>query len=165
MFDLAGYLRPPHPFDNGGANLDPAKRAEIYEARVRNWHWRINNTVLCVVAFCVVLTWALSPTGLPMLGSVAWASGTEQKINAAVAPIQTKVDAIEQQTRQIKEQQDEQKLADLRQKLFETRLAQCKARGKGEEIGNPYSIRMAELQNIHFSLTRTYYVPSDCADL
>ena len=158
-------LRPPHPLDNGGKDSDPSYRAQLYEVRVRDWHWRINHTVLSLSLFCLVLIWALSPAGLPMLGGIAWANSTDQKIQSVVQPLQMKVDEIARQTKQIKEQQDTKELADLRQKLFETRVAQCKARTKGSSSDNPYSERMRELQELHFNLTRAYYQPSLCDDL
>lgn len=163
--EIFRMLRPPHPLDNGGKDSDPAYRAQLYEVRVRDWHWRINHTVLSLVLFCGMLVWALSPAGLPMIGAVAWANATDQKIQAAVNPIKSKVDEIAQQTKAIKDAQDAKELADLRQKLFETRVAQCKARGKGQSDSNPYTDRMRELQELHFNLTRTYYQPSACEDL
>lgn len=172
LLDIFRLLRPPHPLDNNGAkDGDPVYRAQLYEVRVRDWHWRINNMVLLITMFLVLLVWALSPSGLPMLGSIAWAQTVDQKIQAAVNPIQSKVDKIAQQTDQIKAQQDARALTDLRQKLFETRVAQCKARAQGKDRktdapgSNPYSDRMRELQEQHFSLTRSYYQVPGCEDL
>lgn len=163
ILDLVGALRPPHPLDFTDA--DPAVRSQRYESAVRGWQWRINNTVLAVVSFCLLVAWASSPAGLPMLGNLAWAGDTEQKIRIAVTPLQTKVNQIAQQTQQIKERQDSRELSDLRQKLFETRVAQCKARARGKEEGNPYTVRMGELQDQHFKLVNTYYLAADCGDL
>lgn len=163
--DLMRLLRPPHPLDNGGADADLAYRTQLYETRVREWRWRMNHTLLGVVCFCLMLLWALSPAGVPMLGSIAWANGTDEKIKTAVAPIQSKVDEIAAQTKAIKDRQVAKDLSDLRQKLFETRVAQCRARGKGEVKDNPYTIRMGELQDLHWALTQTYYLAAACEDL
>lgn len=165
--ELFRMLRPPHPLDDGGKDSDPVYRAQLYEVRVRDWRWRVNHTVLILALFALAVIWAVSPGGLPMLGAIAWANGTDLKIQAAINPLQNKVDKIEQQTRQIKEQQENKELNDLRQKLFETRIAQCKARGNGKGNGgdNPYSNKMRELQDLYFSLAHVYYSVSDCADL
>lgn len=160
---LMRWARPPHPLDNGGGDADPAYRAQLYEVRVRDWHWRINNMVLIMALFCLLIAWALSPKGLPMLGSIAWADGTDVKIRSVMAPLQSKIDKIEDQTRQMRDRQEAKDLTDLRQKLFETRVAQCEARTRGK--GNPYTKQMSDLQGLHYALTRTYYAPSDCADL
>jgi len=168
LLDLFRLLRPPHPLDNNGAkDGDPVYRAQLYEVRVRDWHWRINNMVLLITMFLGMLIWALSPTGLPMLGAIAWANTVDQKIQAAVNPIQSKVDKIAQQTDQIKAQQDAAELSNLRQKLFETRVAQCKARAQGKDRGgnNPYTDRMQELQSLHYNLTHSYYQAPACEDL
>lgn len=167
LADLFGFLRPPHPTDSD--NPDAAVRALVYESRRRAWEWRINNTLILVVCFGALISWGLLPGGLPLLGSIAWAGDTDQRIKAAVNPIQSKVDAIEQTTRQIQQKQNAKELADLRQKLFETRVAQCKARTKNATAfaaDNPYSIKLRELQELHYGLTSTYYpVPSNCDDL
>jgi hypothetical protein len=160
--ELFNVLKPPHPLDYGGESTP------LYQSKLRAWHWRVNNTLLIVVCILGTLIAAALPGGIPMLGSLAWAGDTENKIEAAVNPIKSAIDKVEQQTREIKEQQKAKELADLRQKLFETRIAQCKARaqkGFGDSGSNPYSLRMGELQALHFGLTSTYYNPSDCADL
>lgn len=149
--------------DNGHA--DNAYKAQNYERCVRQWRWRVHNTLFVMILFCGMVTWALSPSGVPFLGAIAWANDTDKKIQQAVAPIQSKVDQIAAQTDAIKTQQSTRELSDLRQKLFETRVAQCKARTKGIDAGNPYSIRMGELQNLHYVLTKTYYLAPDCSDL
>lgn len=165
LADLAKLLRPPHPLDNGESKGDRAYQSQVYEVRVRGWQWRINHTVLSIVGFCFILMMALSPTGLPMLGAIAWANPIEQKIQTAITPIQKKMEEISQQTQAIKDQQDEKDLADLRQKLFETRIAQCKARALKRGEAGPYTQRMGELQALHYKLTKTYYTPADCEDL
>ncbi len=158
------YLRPPHMLDVPEA--DPALRKELYEARLRGWYYRINHVVLGLVVFAGVVAFALTPSGIVMLGSIAWADDVNSKIESAVKPIQTAVDAIATQTKEIKEQQKARELADLRQKLFETRIAQCKARSRKQtEEGNPYTKRMDELQLQHFNLTQTYFQAADCDDL
>lgn len=173
--ELFRMLRPPHPLDNGGSDSDASYRAQLYEVRVRDWRWRLNHTVLILVLFCAGVVWALSPIGLPMIGAIAWANGTDQKIQAAIDPLKAKVDEIAQQTKAIKEQQDSKEMADLRQKLFETRIAQCKARAEDGELNktsktrtngdNPYSTKMRELQDLYFFKTHVYYVEPDCRDL
>ena len=157
-------LRPPHPLDNGGKDADPAYRAQLYEVRQRGWQWRINHTVLCIVFFCFMIAWALlTPNGLPIAGAIAWANDTDAKIEKAVTPIQQKLNEIVKQTEDIKKQQDAKEFNDLRQKLFETRIAQCQARSpKGN---NPYAAKMNELQQQYHNLTGAWYAPDNCEDL
>jgi hypothetical protein len=157
-------LRPPHPLDNGGKDSDPVYRAQLYEVRQRGWQWRINHTVLCVVMFCMLMVWALtSPRGLPIVGAIAWANDTDAKIKAAIDPVQGKLDEISRQMEHIKKHQDSKEFDDLRQKLFETRIAQCQARSpKGN---NPYASKMNELQQQYHALTNTWYTPDSCEDL
>jgi hypothetical protein len=60
----------------------------------QGWKWRVHHAIASLFV-AVGLMGAAMVTGLPLVGQVAWANGVDQKIAAAVKPIEDKVGTLE----------------------------------------------------------------------
>lgn len=124
------------------------------------------------VAFVACSSWALTAfvvlplmfTGVPPMGQLAWANDVQDRIDQAVAPLTQDLKAIKDKLDAQDRRSKELQILDLRQKVFETRVAQCKSR-KFYDGNNPYTARLKALVDDLEDLTNRQYRPPLCEDL
>lgn len=165
LFNWLSGFRPPHPLDNGEKEI--VEKLQMYEHRLRAWQWKVFYTM----SYLTIVSWMIFvvlTTGIPAFGvsRVTWAGEIDGKVIAAVQPVADEVSSIKGKLAAIKLTQDQATLVNLKQQLFETKVAHCKAKKlKPLEQNNPYTNRLAELQDAFFALTGRAYPLPICDDL
>jgi hypothetical protein len=134
------------------------------EEELRSWRTRVALVACSAWLFLFLILVPLIFIGVPPFGSLAWSEDVERQIQKAIEPIQADVTDIKRKVENQEEVEKRRQIRDLKQKIFETRVAQCKA--KADQIeGNPYSQRLSDLQDEYSALTGRFLTLSECEDL
>lgn len=102
--------------------------------------------------------------GLPLIGRVAWASDIDQKIAAAVAPVQQAANDAAKASQDQAKQTRALKMQLLERDIFAAITAKCEAKSRGSGV-RFWTERVQQLKGEYQDLTGRAYDEPDCSDL
>ena len=102
--------------------------------------------------------------GLPLVGKVAWASDLDQKIAAAVAPVQQAANDAAQSSQDQARETKALKLQLLERDLFTAIIEKCEAKRLGTGV-RVWTERLQKLKTDYATMTGYLYDEPDCSDL
>jgi hypothetical protein len=134
------------------------------EEELQSWRIRVALVACSSWMFTFLVMVPLMFVGVPPFGSIAWSEDVQKQIERAIEPIQSDINEIKNRIEQQEEVEKRRQVRDLKQKIFETRVAQCNAKADKVE-SNPYSERLSDLQDEYAALTGRFLTLSECGDL